>query len=154
MTFPLHIGHGAIQRRRDIDVEQRPIKPLHNSDAAGPGARPRSLLVIHTPAVRLAMLELLVEGPGVNRRAARLDRALFNVHAAHQRLVALDVAVLAGLGLGGRRVAATYLGDGEDGFPAVRAARVGLRRVVAEAGGRQRALRPPAVDGSTSGRRC
>ena len=57
MALSLRIGQCAVERRSNIDVEQRPIETLHNCDPA----RSHACSIALSTTIRLGKLKLLVE---------------------------------------------------------------------------------------------
>ena len=57
MALPLRVSQRAVERRSNVNVEQRPVKTLNNRDPASSHARDVTL----STTIRLAQLELLVQ---------------------------------------------------------------------------------------------
>ncbi len=140
MTLPQRIRQRTINRRRNINMKKRPIKPLHNRD-------PIRTLTLNIPlrtSIRLTFLKLFIQTPLIAR--LRLRKRSFDIITAHLRESALYMPILSGFSSSGCGLRASDFSNGENGFPAVDAARVGLGGVVAEACGGEGALGPAVVD--------
>lgn len=141
----LHVGNRALQRARQIGVEQRLVQPVDGGDP-GRGHLP--------PAVRFAVLQLQPQVAAA-RDAGGVTAVRHRVHLgaadaamsrffrplAYQLLLVLVV-------LCGRRgtVHPADFRHAEDGLPALKGRRVALRGGEAEAGGGKGSFGPAVVD--------
>ena len=139
----LNIRNGALQRARQVDVEQGPIQTLHDGDlrsAAGMMVR----FALTQRLVEIALLARLVDLVRRRRRDGILPGLLQIAR------VALPPPPLVLDRLCRRRgtVLSTQLGNAEDGLPSLvrRGATIVLRGRVPEPGGGEGALGPPVVD--------
>ena len=145
----LQVLHSALQRTRNVDMEERPVKTLHDRNARRVDILPicRTLLDRLLKAIAIAAGAL-----------ARLDLTLLLAQTAPMTMTVTVLDVLGSLAfklaaIGFRfrersgRGLATNVRDGEDGLPAVEGSVGAFRARVAEAGRHEGALGPAVVDG-------
>ena len=118
MFLTLHVGNSALQRTRQIDVEQGSVKTVYHSDLLCSGAR---------AVISLAAADLLLHIQVLAAVAAVLVDFVFQHHglatalgldvrsAGRRSLVEVGLDFGCGCGAGGT----ADLGNGEDWFPSV-----------------------------------
>lgn len=151
-----HIRNRALQRARQVDVEQGPVQALDDGELRPRGGMVRLALTqrlaqMIAAAAFLARLVELVRGARRRRGDGVLagpGAGFLQIAAGVAALAAPALLVLGRLRRRRRAVLPAQLGHAEDGLPAVvggRAAAV-LGGRVAEPGRGERPLRPPVVD--------